>query len=85
MFSLMAARYKKDMIYISHRLDRPTSGIVMICKNLQTAQIMGEMLETRESLEKYYLALCEGRQIIDRSGAMTCQIEWTSKHKARMI
>ena len=46
---------------------------------------MGEMLETRESLEKYYLALCEGRQIIDRSGAMTCQIEWTSKHKARMI
>ncbi len=40
----LASRYKKDMIYISHRLDKPTTGVVMICKNLVTAQILGETL-----------------------------------------
>lgn len=41
MFSLMASRYKKDMIYISHRLDKPTTGLVFISKNLATAQLLG--------------------------------------------
>jgi 23S rRNA-/tRNA-specific pseudouridylate synthase len=44
MFSLMASRYKKDMIYISHRLDKPTTGLVFISKNLATAQLLGEAL-----------------------------------------
>jgi 23S rRNA-/tRNA-specific pseudouridylate synthase len=60
LFSLMASRYKKDMIYISHRLDKPTTGVVMISKNLATAQILGETLESRCGLSKYYLALTEG-------------------------
>ena len=41
LFSLMASRFKKDMIYISHRLDKPTTGLVLIAKNLQTAQLLG--------------------------------------------
>ena len=40
-FSLMATRFKKDMIYISHRLDKPTTGLVLIPKDLQTAQFLG--------------------------------------------
>ena len=60
LFSLMASRFKKDMIYISHRLDKPTTGLVLIPKNLETAQLIGKALETRAGLEKYYLALTEG-------------------------
>lgn len=41
LFSLMASRYKKEMIYISHRLDKPTTGLVLISKNLATAQLLG--------------------------------------------
>jgi len=44
LFSLMASRYKKDMIYISHRLDKPTTGLVMISKNVQTAKLIGQAL-----------------------------------------
>lgn len=56
-FSLMASRYKKDMIYISHRLDKPTTGLVLISKNLATAQLLGEALENRTGISKYYLAI----------------------------
>ncbi len=56
-FSLMASRYKKDMIYISHRLDKPTTGLVLISKNLATAQLLGEALESRTGISKFYLAL----------------------------
>jgi 23S rRNA-/tRNA-specific pseudouridylate synthase len=44
LFSLMASRYKKDMIYISHRLDKPTTGLVFISKNVQTAKALGQAL-----------------------------------------
>ena len=56
LFSLMAARFKKEMVYISHRLDKPTSGLVLLPKNLKTAQHLGRALESREGIEKYYLA-----------------------------
>jgi 23S rRNA-/tRNA-specific pseudouridylate synthase len=60
LFSLMASRFKKDMIYISHRLDKPTTGLVFIAKNLQTAQLLGEAFESRSGIDKYYLAMTEG-------------------------
>jgi 23S rRNA-/tRNA-specific pseudouridylate synthase len=84
LFSLMASRFKKDMIYISHRLDKPTTGLVFISKNVKTAQILGEALEKREGISKYYLGMTEGKQIIDKVGTISCQLEWTSKHKARI-
>ena len=44
LFSLMAARFRKEFIYISHRLDKPTSGLVLVPKNLRTAQLLGKAL-----------------------------------------
>ncbi len=61
LFSLMAARYRKEMVYISHRLDKPTSGLVVLPKNLKTAQHLGKAFESRVGIEKYYLAVTEGR------------------------
>jgi 23S rRNA-/tRNA-specific pseudouridylate synthase len=60
LFSLMAARYRKEMVYISHRLDKPTSGIVALPKNIKTAQLLGKAFESREGIEKYYLTITEG-------------------------
>ncbi len=38
LFTLMAARYQKEYVYVSHRLDKPTTGVLFFCKNLKTAQ-----------------------------------------------
>ena len=61
LFSLMAARYRKEMVYISHRLDKPTSGLVILPKNLKAAQHLGKAFESRDGIEKYYVALTEGK------------------------
>jgi len=39
-----------------HRLDKMTSGLVILAKNSETAAVFGKMFENRE-IEKYYLAL----------------------------
>lgn len=39
-----------------HRLDKMTSGLVILAKNSETAAQFGKMFEARE-IEKYYLAL----------------------------
>jgi 23S rRNA-/tRNA-specific pseudouridylate synthase len=40
LFSIMAAKYKREMIHVIHRLDKPTSGVLFFCKNLRTAQLI---------------------------------------------
>lgn len=39
-----------------HRLDKMTSGLVILAKNSETAAIFGKMFEKRK-IEKYYLAI----------------------------
>lgn len=39
-----------------HRLDKMTSGLVILAKNHETAALFGKMFEHRE-IEKYYLAI----------------------------
>ncbi|MFY9142850.1 TIGR01621 family pseudouridine synthase [Sulfuricurvum sp.] len=39
-----------------HRLDKMTSGLVILAKNSETAAVFGKMFENRE-VEKYYLAI----------------------------
>ena len=43
-----------------HRLDKETSGILIIAKNLQYTKIFGEMFKN-QTIEKKYLAICQGR------------------------
>ncbi|MFA6796670.1 MAG: RluA family pseudouridine synthase [Bacilli bacterium] len=44
----------------AHRLDRNTSGIVVMGKNLPTLQKLLELFRTKEHIEKTYLALLAG-------------------------
>ncbi len=43
-----------------NRLDRNTSGIVIIGKNHETLQNLNEMMRNRESIKKYYLTIVKG-------------------------
>ena len=43
-----------------HRLDRETSGLLIIAKNLEYTKIFGHMFKYQE-IEKKYLALCQGK------------------------
>ncbi|WZL71821.1 RluA family pseudouridine synthase [Clostridiaceae bacterium 35-E11] len=43
-----------------NRLDRNTSGIVMIGKNNETLQNLNEMIRSRNAIKKYYLTIVAG-------------------------
>jgi RluA family pseudouridine synthase len=46
--------------YLVHRLDRDTSGIILIAKNRRTVSMLHEAIRTNK-MEKTYIALCHGR------------------------
>ncbi len=46
-------------IFLAHRLDRATSGVLLIAFDRDTAAALGEQLMSR-SVDKHYLAICRG-------------------------
>ncbi|WP_126244811.1 RluA family pseudouridine synthase [Chitinophaga rhizosphaerae] len=50
---------KYGQIFIVHRLDRDTSGLVIFAKNETTHKFLSQLFESRE-VEKYYLGLVNG-------------------------
>ncbi|MCS6809277.1 MAG: RluA family pseudouridine synthase [Bacteroidota bacterium] len=55
---MLAQRYGE--IFIVHRIDRDTSGIMLVCKTADAHRIMSEQFEAR-SVRKVYHALVRGR------------------------
>ena len=47
-------------IFLVHRLDRATSGCLLLAFDRDTASALGKMLMSRASVEKDYLAICRG-------------------------
>ena len=60
-----------------HRLDKETSGLLIIAKNLEYTKIFGSMFKNKE-IHKTYIAICQGKPKILESVA---HIEITSKEK----
>lgn len=50
--------FKYSNLYLTHRLDSPTSGCLLLAKNKQTASQIGHAFENRQ-VEKLYLALSD--------------------------
>lgn len=46
--------------HIVHRLDKDTTGILIIAKDAETASLLGQKFKDRE-IEKTYLAICVGK------------------------
>jgi 23S rRNA pseudouridine955/2504/2580 synthase/23S rRNA pseudouridine1911/1915/1917 synthase len=61
---LLTSLYKSlqqqyDKIFIVHRLDRETSGIILFAKDEATHKYLSQLFEQR-NVEKYYLAIIQG-------------------------
>jgi len=62
----MSSKYKKELIHVTHRLDRGTTGLVIFAKNKQNAQFVQMAMEEKNMFSKYYLALTQGKQPLER-------------------
>jgi 23S rRNA pseudouridine1911/1915/1917 synthase len=67
---------------IVHRLDRDTSGLVVVAKNETTLRMLQEQFRDRE-VGKVYLALVDGRPP-DRRGRIEAPIGRDPRHRQRM-
>ena len=67
---------------IVHRLDKDTSGLMMVAKNDETQNALSEMLKNRE-IEKHYLALVEGL-LQEPAGRVEAPIGRSKKDRKKM-
>ena len=67
---------------IVHRLDKDTSGVMMVAKNDETQTALSRMLKDRE-IEKHYLALAEGR-MKEKEGVIQAPIGRSKKDRKKM-
>lgn len=56
---LIAQGYRHQVVHVVTRLDRYTSGVMLLAKNTLAHSMMGQLLDERK-LEKYYQAIVEG-------------------------
>ncbi len=52
-------KFISDEYNLVHRLDKDTSGLLIISKNYKSSKIFGKMFKDQQ-IEKYYLAICQG-------------------------
>ena len=67
---------------IVHRLDKDTSGVMMVAKNDETQMELSRMLKDRE-IEKHYLALTEGL-MNEKEGVIEAPIGRNKKDRKKM-
>jgi len=67
---------------IVHRLDKDTSGVMMVAKNDETQAELSRMLKDRE-IEKHYLALTEGL-MKEKEGRIEAPIGRSKKDRKKM-
>ena len=67
---------------IVHRLDKDTSGVMMVAKNDETQAELSRMLKDRE-IEKHYLALTEGL-MKEKEGVVEAPIGRSRKDRKKM-
>lgn len=73
--------YGTGKLFTVHRLDRLTSGLVLIAKSSSLAKLLSKCIVERDNCQKIYLARVKGRfpdilQNIDHPWRLTC---WASK------
>lgn len=68
----LANNYRHQVVHIVTRLDRYTSGVMIVAKNTLAHSMMGKLLE-EQKLDKYYEAIVEG-YFEDKTGFITTPI-----------
>ena len=67
---------------IVHRLDKETSGLMLVAKNDETQEMLSRMLKDRE-IEKHYRALAEGK-FREPEGEIDAPIDRSKKDRKKM-
>lgn len=81
---LRAARPEARFLELVHRLDRETSGLLMIAKTRKALLVLHEMLREGGS-RKHYYALVEGDWVNDRQHVKLPLLKWTTKSGERRV
>lgn len=63
---LLEAARPGESFTLAHRLDRETSGVLLLAKTREADRGIKRMLEAREAVEKRYLAITWGAPVEDR-------------------
>ena len=53
---ILCQQLKVEKLWLVHRLDKVTSGILILAKHSQAAAVFGQLFEQKQ-IEKYYLAI----------------------------
>ncbi len=77
----LADSYLGKKCYLLHRIDRPTSGIVLFAKNEEAAVLLNQQFQNRET-QKLYLAIVENAPLSKDANLMHFLIENKEKNKS---
>jgi len=80
LYGLLKNKY--GQIYVVHRIDKETSGLIIFAKNESSHRILNEQFENRET-EKTYRAICVGESLHD-DGKVDLALAEDSGKKGRM-
>jgi 23S rRNA pseudouridine1911/1915/1917 synthase len=78
---MLEAKYSK--IFIVHRLDRDTSGLILFAKDEKTHRYLSQLFEAR-NVEKYYLGIVLGT-LSDKKGIIEVPVEEHPNKKGIMM
>lgn len=82
--SLRAARPELAFLELVHRLDRDTSGLLMLAKRRQTLVALHQMMRDGQ-VRKHYVALVEGRFLNDRQHVRLGLTKWNTVSGERRV
>ncbi len=71
------AKFFKDEIFLPHRLDKQTSGLMMLAKSEKVLEALEDLFRKRE-VEKAYLAIVTG-QVVEKEQIIKLPIKKASK------
>ena len=80
---LRAARPEAKFLELVHRLDRETSGLLMVAKKRSALLALHAMLREGRS-DKHYYALVEGDWVNDRQHIKLSLSKWTTQSGERL-
>lgn len=80
LYHVAAKNYEK--LFVVHRLDKDTSGLILFAKNEESHKYMSQLFEGRD-VEKYYTALVNGKPFKEK-GSIVAPIAEHPTWKGRM-
>lgn len=82
--AIRSARPEATFLELVHRLDRDTSGLLMVAKRRQSLVALHRMMREGQ-VRKHYVALVEGRVLNDRQHIKHGLTKWTTASGERRV